>query len=191
MLSGYGFFCGTALLDRSRNDGARPGLVRDRRGRFNRDRLDLEVVAEGPSLVVHQTDEVLATMSDFVRELHVRSGLLERIRTSTTTLAEASSQTLAFIEANCPKGTTPLCGNSVWKDRAFLERYMPEIIAYLHYRIIDVSTVKEIVRRWYPAEFMVPKKQERHRALDDVKESIEELKWYRTKVFAGPGGAAK
>lgn len=151
---------------------------------------ELTVVAEGPSLVIQQPEEALAKMSDFVRELHTRSGLLERIRASTLSLGDAYAQTRTFLEQSCPKGATPLCGNSVWKDRAFLEVYMPELVNYLHYRIIDVSTVKEIVRRWYPAEHMVPKKQERHRALDDVLESIEELRWYRGKVFAPPGGTA-
>jgi oligoribonuclease len=148
----------------------------------------LAIVEEGPSLVIHQSDEVLAGMNDYVRELHTRSGLLDRIRASTVSLADATKQTLAFLERTCAKGATPLCGNSVWKDRSFLEKYMPEIVSFLHYRIIDVSTIKEVVRRWYPPEHMVPKKQEKHRALDDVKESIEELRWYRSKVFAAPGG---
>jgi oligoribonuclease len=143
----------------------------------------LEVVAEGPELVIHQPDDVLASMNDFVRQLHTRSGLLERIRTSTVSLEDAATQTLAFLEAHCEKGTTPLCGNSVWKDRSFLERYMPRVLGHLHYRMVDVSTIKELVRRWYPAELQVPKKREVHRALDDVRESIEELKWYRSKVF--------
>ena len=151
---------------------------------------DLRVIAEGPCLVVHQPDEVLATMSDFVRELHTRSGLLERIRASTVPLEQAAAETLRFLEANCVKGTAPLCGNSVWKDRAFLERYMPEVVGFLHYRIVDVSTIKELVKRWYPAEHQVPKKKEVHRALDDVRESIEELRWYRAKVFSPPPPAA-
>lgn len=150
----------------------------------------LRVVAEGPNLVIHQSDEVLATMNDFVRELHTKSGLLERIRASNVSLADAEAQTAAFLAEHVQKGTAPLCGNSVWKDRAFLEAYMPGVVAFLHYRMIDVSTIKECVRRWYPAEFMVPKKQEKHRALDDILESIAELSWYRGKVFAPPGGTA-
>lgn len=143
----------------------------------------LAIVAEGPNLVVHQSDEVLATMSDFVRDLHTRSGLLERIRTSTVSLADAEAQTLAFLRAHVDKGIAPLCGNSVWKDKQFLERYMPAFCAELHYRLIDVSTIKELVRRWYPADFAAPKKKEIHRALDDIRESIEELSHYRAKVF--------
>lgn len=143
----------------------------------------LEIVAQGPELVIHQPDDVLASMNDFVRQLHTRSGLVERIRSSTVSLDDAAAQTLAFIEANLEKGTAPLCGNSVWKDRSFLERYMPSVLGHLHYRIVDVSTIKELVRRWYPQELQVPRKREVHRALDDIRESIEELKWYRSKVF--------
>ena len=147
---------------------------------------DLTVIEEGPCLVVHQPEEALAGMSQFVRDLHTRSGLLDRIRASTVTLDQAAADTLAFIERHCVKGTAPLCGNSVWKDRSFLERYMPAVVGFLHYRIIDVSTIKELVRRWYPAPFHAPKKREVHRALDDVRESIEELRWYRSKVFTPP-----
>ncbi len=94
---------------------------------------------------------------------------------------------MAFLERNVEKGTSPLCGNSVWKDRQFLERYMPDVMAFLHYRIIDVSTVKELVRRWYPPPFHPPKKREVHRALDDIRESIAELTWYRQRVFVPLG----
>lgn len=147
---------------------------------------DLTVVAEGPCLVIHQPEEALAQMNDYVRELHTRSGLLEHIKASAVTLADATSQTLAFLTKHCAKGTAPLCGNSVWKDRAFLERYMPSIIELLHYRIVDVSTLKELAKRWYPPALHAPKKKELHRALDDVRESIEELKWYRAKLFSPP-----
>jgi oligoribonuclease len=147
---------------------------------------DLEVVAEGPCLVIHQPDEVLATMSTFVRELHTRSGLLERIRTSTVTLEQAQDETVAFLEKYAAKGVSPLCGNSVWKDRAFLERYMPRVVGFLHYRMVDVSTVKELVKRWYPAPYHAPKKREVHRALDDIRESLDELRFYRTRIFAKP-----
>lgn len=151
---------------------------------------DLSVIAEGPCFVVHQPEEALASMSDYVRELHARSGLLDAIRESTISLEQAEADTLAFLAAHTTQGAAVLAGNSVWKDRAFLEVYMPRVIAHLHYRMIDVSTVKELVRRWYPPELMAPKKQERHRALDDIRESIEELRWYRAKVFAPPGGEA-
>jgi oligoribonuclease len=147
---------------------------------------DLTVVAEGPSLVIHQPDEVLATMSDFVRDLHTRSGLLERIRSSTVSLADATEQTVAFLGKHVAKGTAPLCGNSVWKDRAFLERYMPSVVELLHYRIVDVSTLKELAKRWFPATLLPPKKKELHRALDDIRESIEELRYYRANLFVRP-----
>jgi oligoribonuclease len=145
--------------------------------------FNLAIVAEGPNLVIHQPDEVLATMNDYVRDLHTRSGLVDRIRASTVTLERAAEETRAFVASHVEKGTAPLCGNSVWKDRSFMERYMPSVVAHLHYRIVDVSTIKELARRWYPQSFQAPKKKEQHRALDDVRESIEELAWYRSKLF--------
>lgn len=144
---------------------------------------DLSIVAEGPEFVIHQPDEVLAGMDDFVRDMHTRSGLLERIRASTTTMADAAAQTVAFVAQHCAPNTAPLCGNSVWKDRAFLERYMPEILRFLHYRIVDVSSIKELARRWYPSAMQAPKKKETHRALLDVRESIEELLFYKKTLF--------
>lgn len=147
---------------------------------------DLHVIAEGPCLTIHQPEDVLATMDDYVRKMHESSGLLERIRASKVDLAAAESETLAFVAQHCKKGSTPLCGNSVWKDRVFLERYMPRLIEHVHYRLIDVSTVKELVRRWYSPE-LLPKKKERHRALDDIIESIEELRVYRRRVFVPAG----
>lgn len=152
---------------------------------------ELKVLEEGPNLVIHQPEEVLATMNDYVRELHTRSGLLGRIRSSTVTLQDAREQTLAFVLRHCQKGRALLCGNSVWKDREFLERYMPEVVGFLHYRIIDVSTVKELVRRWCPPERQAPRKKETHRALDDIRESIEELSFYRELLFSPFRGAAK
>lgn len=146
---------------------------------------DLSIVAEGPDLIIHQPEQILAQMNDFVREMHTRSGLLERIRASSTSLDEAAAQTLAFLSEHCAPGSAPLCGNSVWKDRSFLERYMPELIRFLHYRIVDVSSIKELARRWYPAEMQAPKKKETHRALLDVRESIEELLFYRKTLFVG------
>jgi oligoribonuclease len=146
----------------------------------------LEVVAEGPSLIIRPPDEALALTSTFVRELHERSGLWSRIPDSTTTIAEAQAATLAFVEQHTTRNTAPLCGNSVWKDRAFLEVEMPDVVKHLHYRMIDVSSIKEVVRRWYPASYHAPKKKENHRALDDIRESIEELKWYRSRVFVPP-----
>lgn len=150
---------------------------------------DLNVVAEGPCLVIRASDEALASMGSFVRDLHERSGLLDRIRSSTVTLADAERATLAFLEQHTERSTSPICGNSVWKDRAFLERHMPAVNAHLHYRMIDVSTIKELVKRWYSPALHAPKKKEIHRALDDIRESIEELKWYRAKVFISAGSA--
>jgi oligoribonuclease len=148
----------------------------------------LEVVAEGPSFIIHPSDEALAQTSTFVRELHEKSGLWSRIQESTTTLAEAQAATLAFVEQHTTRNTSPLCGNSIWKDRAFLESEMPDLVKHLHYRMIDVSSIKEVVRRWYPASHHAPRKKENHRALDDIRESIEELKWYRSRVFVPPLG---
>ncbi|UQA62715.1 oligoribonuclease [Polyangium aurulentum] len=145
---------------------------------------ELSILEEGPNLVIHQPEEVLATMNDFVRDLHTRSGLLERIRASTVTTSEAAQKTFSFIQRHCVKGTARLCGNSVWKDREFLERYMPDVVGYLHYRIIDVSTLKELVRRWCPPDRLPPRKKETHRALDDIRESIEELAFYRQLLFS-------
>ncbi len=152
---------------------------------------ELNVLEEGPNLVIHQPEEVLATMNDYVRELHTRSGLLKRIRVSQVTPEQAKEQTFAFIKRHCQKGRALLCGNSVWKDREFLERYMPEVVAFLHYRIIDVSTLKELVRRWGPPDRQPPRKKETHRALDDIRESIEELVFYRELLFSPFRTAAK
>ncbi|MDQ6928534.1 MAG: oligoribonuclease [Actinomycetota bacterium] len=147
---------------------------------------DLNIIAEGPDLVVHQPPEALAHMDDFVRKMHKRSGLLERITNSTTTLEEAGQATLEFIKAHATEAkTVPLAGNSIGTDRRFLAAYLPEIEEYLHYRSVDVSTVKELCRRWYPEAFAgAPRKESAHRALDDIRESIDELKYYRSTVFA-------
>lgn len=148
---------------------------------------ELNLVAEGPNLVVHQPDEVLAGMHPDVVAMHARSGLTERVRASTTSLEAAEAASLAFLEEHCEPRTSPLCGNSIWKDRQFIERYMPRFDAHLHYRNIDVSSLKELVARWYPAE-AAPRKKETHRALDDIRESIEELRWYRSRVFKASAG---
>ncbi len=146
---------------------------------------DLNVVAEGPDLVVHQSEEALALMEPVVHEMHTKSSLLDAIRASTVTLADAGEQTLAFIrdQVSAP-GTVPLCGNSIGTDRRFLAAYLPEIENYLHYRSVDVSSVKELARRWYP-DFNRgrPHKHGSHRALDDIRESIEELRFYRERFF--------
>src|SRR5262245_60136993 len=145
----------------------------------------LEILAEGPDLVIHQPEDVLARMDPFVVEMHTRSGLLEAIRASTVTLEEAGAATLTFIREHVtePK-SVPLCGNSIGTDRRFLAAYLPEIEEYLHYRSVDVSSVKELVRRWYPAvRSQRPRKVGSHRALDDIRESVAELRYYRDRVF--------
>ena len=153
---------------------------------------ELEMVAEGPDLVIHQPDAVLATMDPFVVEMHTKSGLLEAIRASTVTLEEAGAATLKFIRAHVPVSKpVPLCGNSIGTDRRFLAAYLPEIESYLHYRSIDVSSVKELVRRWYPQVRQArPQKAGNHRALDDIRDSIEELRYYRERVFVAPSAAS-
>jgi oligoribonuclease len=149
---------------------------------------DLNIVAEGPDLVVHCTEEDLALMDKVVVEMHTRSGLTDAIRASTLTLGEAGEQTLAFLREHTTAGTVPLCGNSIGTDRRFLATYLPDIEQWLHYRSVDVSSIKELVRRWYPAVRSArPRKQGAHRALDDIRESIEELRYYRSTVFVPPG----
>jgi oligoribonuclease len=142
----------------------------------------LELIAEGPNLVIHQPDEALARMEPVVQQMHERSGLTGKIRASTTSLEEAETATVDFIAQHCTPRTAPMCGNSIWKDRQFVERYMPRLTKMLHYRNVDVSTVKELARRWYPGH-AAPVKKETHRALDDIRESIEELRWYKKTLF--------
>lgn len=151
----------------------------------------LKVIDEGPELVISQPDEVLDGMDEWNTRHHGASGLTEAVRESELTMKAAERQTLDFIARHCHRDTAPLCGNSVWQDRRFLAKYMPKLEAYLHYRIIDVSSVKEVVRRWYPDEVSPPSKQQSHRALDDIRDSIRELRYYRSEVFVPPGGEAE
>ena len=146
---------------------------------------DLELIAEGPDLIVHATPEQLAEMDDFVTNMHTRSGLLDQITASTISLEEAGAQTLAFLQEHIPEArTVPLCGNSIGTDRRFLAAHLPEVEEFLHYRSIDVSTLKELARRWNPdALKTAPKKAGGHRALDDIRESLEELRHYRQALF--------
>ncbi|HTT89551.1 MAG TPA: oligoribonuclease [Acidimicrobiales bacterium] len=146
---------------------------------------ELETLAEGPDLVIATPQAALDAMDEVVRQMHARSGLLEAIAASAVTLEQATKETLEFICQHVPEPrTVPLCGNSIGTDRRFLAAYMPELEDYLHYRSIDVSTIKELARRWYPEAFLAaPKKAGAHRALDDVKESIEELKYWRGAIF--------
>ncbi|HEX2851019.1 MAG TPA: oligoribonuclease [Acidimicrobiales bacterium] len=146
---------------------------------------DLELVAEGPDLVINPGPEAMAEIEGVVRTMHTKSGLLKAIESSTVTLEDAGRQTLEFIKAHVPEPrSVPLCGNSIGTDRRFLSKYLPDIEEYLHYRSVDVSTVKELARRWYPAAVAgAPQKVGGHRALDDIRESVEELRYFRTAVF--------
>jgi oligoribonuclease len=149
---------------------------------------DLAIVAEGPDLVVATTTAELASMDDFVKDMHTKSGLLDEIAASTISLEEAGAATLEFIRAHVKKArTVPLAGNSIGTDRRFLAAQLPEIEEYLHYRSVDVSTVKELARRWYPEAMAgAPTKAAGHRAMDDIRESVAELAYYRTTVFRDP-----
>ncbi|MDY6951445.1 MAG: oligoribonuclease [Thermodesulfobacteriota bacterium] len=147
---------------------------------------DLEVVAEGPNIAIHHPQDVLATMEQWSRTHHEASGLLDRVRSSPHDSKGAEEMTLAFLGLHSEAGCSPLCGNSVWQDRRFLEIHMPRLNAFLHYRNIDVSSVKELVKRWYPA-LPVFKKEKSHLALSDIKESIAELRYYRQHVFLPTG----
>jgi oligoribonuclease len=149
---------------------------------------DLNIVAEGPDLVIHQPAESLEQMDDVVVAMHTKSGLLEAIGLSTTTLQEAGDATLAFLREHidAPR-SVPLCGNSIGTDRRFLAAYLPEIEEFLHYRSVDVSSVKELLKRWNPGLLDgAPRKAEGHRALDDIRESVQELSFYRDRFFVLP-----
>jgi oligoribonuclease len=146
---------------------------------------DLNVIAEGPDLVIHATPEQLVEMGEFVTEMHTKSGLLPAIAASNVTVREAEVATLEFMKAHIPEArSVPLCGNSIGTDRRFLEEYMPELENFFHYRNVDVSTIKELARRWHPDVLDAqPDKVTTHRALDDIKESIAELVHYRSTLF--------
>ncbi|RVW11601.1 oligoribonuclease [Prescottella agglutinans] len=151
---------------------------------------DLNILGDGVDIVIHADDDALASMPDVVTEMHARSGLTEEVRASTVTVAEAEQMVLDYIREHVPvAGTVPLAGNSIATDRGFIARDMPELDAHLHYRMIDVSSIKELCRRWYPRiYFGQPEKGLSHRALADIKESIRELQYYRRTAFvADPG----
>ena len=150
---------------------------------------DLVVLAEGPDLVINPGDAAMGEMDKVVRSMHTKSGLLAAIEASTVTLEEAGAATMAFLrDAGIEPRTVPLCGNSIGTDRRFLAAHLPELEEFLHYRSVDVSTVKELARRWYPdALAAAPVKAGGHRAMDDIKESLTELQYYRSAVFrTGP-----
>ena len=146
---------------------------------------------EGPVLVVHQSDELLGAMDAWNKGTHGRSGLIEKVRASTLTEAEAEAQLLEFLKRYVPKGVVPLCGNSIGQDRRFLARYMPKLEGFLHYRNVDVSTLKELAKRWKPLAYSSFKKAQKHTALADVHESIDELIHYREQLFAADALAGK
>ncbi|KJG08892.1 oligoribonuclease [Photobacterium kishitanii] len=143
----------------------------------------LNVLAEGPVLAIYQPEAELAKMDDWCTTTHTNSGLVERIRQSTITEAQAVAQTIAFLEQWVPKGVSPICGNSIGQDRRFLYKHMPKLEQYFHYRYLDVSTLKELTRRWKPELLDGFSKQGSHLALDDIHDSIAELRYYREHIF--------
>ena len=149
---------------------------------------ELAVVAEGPVIAVHQSDAVLEAMDEWNTEHHNASGLVERVRASSYSEADAARETLAFLERHVAAGMSPMCGNSICQDRRFLWRYMPDLEAFFHYRNLDVSTLKELARRWMPSILDGFTKENRHLALDDIRESIEELRYYRAHLLAPAAG---
>ena len=144
---------------------------------------DLNVLAEGPVIAIHQSDEELAKMDDWNVNTHTKSGLVARVKASQHDEAKAIAETLAFIRQWVPERTSPLCGNSIGQDRRFMVKHMAELEAFFHYRNVDVSTIKELVRRWQPELLDQFKKSGTHQALDDIRESIAELQFYRSHVF--------
>ena len=146
---------------------------------------DLTVLDDGIDIVIHQDDDAMSRMDDFVRKMHTKSGLIPEISASDVSVATAQARTLEYVRSHVPgAGIAPLCGNSIGTDRRFLDRYMHDLDTFLHYRSIDVSSLKELCRRWYPDIYSKrPDKSEQHRALDDIRESIEELRFYREQLF--------
>ena len=144
---------------------------------------ELNILARGPNLAISVSDELLEGMDDWNTTHHNKSGLVDRIRTDGVSLADAEQSTLEFLRAWVEPNSAPLCGNSVWNDRRFLDKEMPLVADYIHYRMVDVSTVKELARRWYPKVKRYRKKSS-HLALDDILESIEELRYFRNEIFS-------
>ncbi|NMH65309.1 oligoribonuclease [Shewanella salipaludis] len=143
----------------------------------------LNILAQGPVIAIHQSDDTLAKMDDWNQKHHGESGLIARVKASQFSEADAIAQTIAFLSEHVPQGASPMCGNSIGQDRRFLNRYMRELEDYFHYRNVDVSTIKELVKRWSPETMDGFKKQGTHQALQDIQESIAELRYYRDKVF--------
>ena len=144
---------------------------------------NLEIVAEGPVIAVHQSDHLLSSMDEWNTRTHNETGLVERVKTSSHTEEDAELETLKFIQQHVPKKKSPLCGNSICQDRRFLYRYMPRLEAWMHYRNLDVSSIKELASRWRPEIRDAFDKRNTHRALDDIRESIQELRHYRDHFF--------
>ena len=144
---------------------------------------DLNIVAEGPVLVVHQEDAVLDRMDAWNKGTHGKSGLIDKVKASTLTEAEVEAECLAFLKQHVKSSISPMCGNTIHQDRRFMNRYMPKLEAYFHYRNIDVSTIKELCKRWQPEIAKGFSKQQAHTALADIIESVEELRYYREKLF--------
>ena len=141
---------------------------------------DLKVVAEGPVFAIHQSDELLNGMDEWNTRQHNQSGLVARVKESTVTEEQAQAETIAFLEQHAVAGQSPMCGNSIWQDRRFLTRYMSKLEQFFHYRMIDVSTVKELAKRWAPSIAADVVKESNHLALSDIRDSISELQYYRT-----------
>lgn len=146
---------------------------------------ELNIIAEGPVLAIHQPEAVLSGMDEWNKRTHGASGLIDRVRASAYTLVQAEKETLAFVQAHVPKNKSPLCGNSICQDRRFLSRLMPELEGWLHYRNLDVSSLKELARRWKPEVYAGFEKKNTHKALDDILESIAELRYYREHFIRG------
>ncbi len=144
---------------------------------------DLNILAEGPEIAIYQDEEILCAMDEWNTQHHTRSGLVDRVRSSKYDVNEAQLETIRFLENWVPANRSPMCGNSICQDRRFMVRLMPELEAYFHYRNMDVSSIKELVRRWSPEQLQGFSKQGKHLALEDIKDSIAELAFYRKKIF--------
>lgn len=144
---------------------------------------ELNILEEGPVLAIHEPDDVLAAMDEWNTEHHTASGLVQRVRESNVDLNRAQKDTIEFLSKYCPAGASPMCGNSICQDRRFMVRLMPELEEFFHYRNLDVSSIKEVIRRWQPSVLEGFRKQATHQALDDIRESIDELQYYRKTVF--------
>ncbi len=152
---------------------------------------DLNILAEGPDLVIHQKDSLMKAMDAWNIKQHAKSGLTEAVKASKITLERAEAETIAFIKQYCLPKQAPLCGNSIHHDRRFLIKYMPKLNEFLHYRHVDVTTVKALVQRWYPnIKRQYPRKNENHRAMGDVRDSIKEMNYLRERFFVSPAQAA-